>query len=184
MPGFRNPFISSPQDGLNTKDAKAETRRKHRWIFTVLWDGGAGLNSSSVYLQKAQRPHVVIETPEMHHDQEQAYFAGKHHWEPINLVFYDTTAPIDSGTAIYAWLRSCVDVENATVEIPAVYKKNSQLSSTTGQGAPSESWQIYNGWPADVNWNDTDYTNTDIQTIDVVLKYDRAQRTFPTSATV
>lgn len=178
MPGFNSsPFSSASHAGITTKSARSESRRKHRWIFTVLWEDGAGMNAVSTYLQSAQRPHAVVEEALMHHDEEQASFAGKYHWEPISLVFYDMVDPVDSSASIYEWFNQVVNVAQATVDVPANYKKTSKLNMTNGGGGSVEEWSMYNSWPIDVNWNDLDYTNTEIQTIDVSLKFDRAEKT-------
>lgn len=171
MPGFLAPN-SSPHGGQTAPSAKAETKRKHRWVFSVFWDND--LKPAAVYLQSAQRPHAVVEEAVMHHDEEQVYFAGKYHWEPISLVFYDVQKPIDSSDLIWNWFNKVIDVTNVQVEEPANYKKNCELLMTDGDGNQQENWALYNCWPIDINWNDLDYTNTEIQTIDVSLKFDRA----------
>lgn len=180
MPGFQGPYASATHSDQSVPGARAETKRKHRWIFRVFWEGQvAGIAESSVYLQTAQRPHAVIEEAVMHHDEEQAYYAGKYHWEPLSLVFYDVAGlegTPDSSQAIYDWLNAVVEVSQATVSAPSVYKKECQLDMTDGQGEALERWTIYNCWPIDVNWNDLDYTNTEIQTIDVSMKFDRAEK--------
>lgn len=177
MPGFATPYDSALHAGRNAPNARAETKRKHRWIFTVFWDGALGnLQNSSVYLQTAQRPHAVTEEAVMHHDEEQVYFAGKYHWEPLSLVFYDSQDPVNTSQAIWDWFNSVVSVPNAAVALPSEYKKQCLLDMTDGSGGSIEGWQIDNCWPIDVNWNDLDYTNTEIQTVDVSMKFDRATK--------
>ena len=179
MPGFTNPFSSAEHAGVEVKDARLESKRKHRWIFTVFWED-QGLLDTAVYLQSAQRPHAVVEEAVMHHDQEQAYFAGKYHWEPVSLVFYDVGASpgadVNSSDRIYEWFNQVVNVSQATVAPPSIYKKECELAMTDGAGGVAEKWKLRNSWPIDINWNDLDYTNTEIQTIDVSLKYDRAEK--------
>lgn len=179
MPGFNSsPFQSADLGGPNKiKSARSETNRKHRWVFTLLADEAvSGLGDVAVYLQSAQRPHAVVEEAVMHHDEEQAYFAGKYHWEPVSLVFYDVRDPVNASQTIYEWFNQIINIPNAAVSLPNDYKKTSTLAMTAGDGTPVELWQMYNSWPIDVNWNDLDYTNTEIQTIDVSLKFDRAVR--------
>lgn len=180
MPGFRNSFISAKHADVEVKDAKMESKRKHRWIFKVLWDNTNDLLTTAVYLQSAQRPHAVVEEAVMHHDQEQAYFAGKYHWEPISLVFYDMgaspNASVNSSNEIWNWFNQVINVSQATVSPPNIYKKESELAMTDGAGGAAEEWKLRNSWPIDINWNDLDYTNTEIQTIDVSLKFERAEK--------
>ena len=171
MPGFLAPS-SAQHAGKQAPSAKVETKRKHRWMFSVFWD--QDIEPSSTYLQSAQRPHAVVDEAVMHHDEEQAYFAGKYHWEPISLVFYDVQSPIDNSAKIWQWLNKVIQVPNATVSTPAEYKKECVLNMTDGSGVSVEKWQLINCWPIDINWNDLDYTNSEIQTVDVSLKFDRA----------
>jgi phage tail-like protein len=191
MPGF---IINGTggDTGSPGADAKAEFRRKHRWRVST----GPGLDAGDwTYLQKAQRPHYKLEEPVVHHNEEQAYFAGKRSWEPIALVFYDKVGAnggsasgaagggsSDLSTKLWQWIAetggndNVTDVKTATTSLPSDYKKQLILQMLDGQGEPDETWQIFNAWPKEVNWNDLDYTNTEIQLINVTLRYDRAVR--------
>ncbi len=169
MPGFKIGGTGEPANST------VESRRKHRWRFSTI----DGLSSQvPIYLASAQRPHVITEEAIMHHDQEQAAFAGKHHWEPISLVFYDISGQggPDSSREIWAWLNTVINIAQVTVALPSAYKKTAQLEMTGGTGNADETWKIYNAWPIDLNWNDVDYSNNEIQTVDVSMKYDRAIR--------
>jgi hypothetical protein len=168
MPGF-NIMGGGPAN------AKIESKRMHRWRFTTL---GALNRRASVYLQKAQRPHAVIEEAVMHHDQEQVYFAGKHSWEMITLTFYDVTdSSVDASRDIWNWINTVINIQAASANVPTAYKRDSDLEMTNGFGSAVETWKIFNCWPKDVNWNDIDYTNTEIQTVDVSMRFDKALRT-------
>lgn len=175
MPGFQ-----IGQGGANQPSNVVETRRKHRWIFETIDRGAAGTfdRRSLVLLQSASRPHVTFEEPELHHNQEKAWFAGKHSWEPITLVWYDGEQSPDVSSEIYDWVDQGVltSIGDANVNIPSQYKKNATLQMLDGAGNPSETWTILGCWPQDVNWGDLDYTNTEIQTIEVTMRYDRATR--------
>jgi hypothetical protein len=169
MPGFK---INNTGGEANSK---VESHRKHRWKFTLA--GGSGVtNKESVFLSSAQRPHVIIDEAIMHHDQEQVYFAGKHHWDPITLVFYDIYGEGNTGSAIWTWLNKGVDIKTATGGIATAYKLDSILEMNDAGGQPNEKWDIYNSWAIDVNFNDLDYSNSEIATIDCSMKFDRAVR--------
>ena len=174
MPGFQ---IGG--QGGNQPNNVVETRRKHRWIFETLAQGAfPGGRESLLLLQSASRPHATFEEPEMHHNQEKVYFAGKHSWEPITLVWYDGEQNPDVAKEVYDWLDTGVleSVGSANVNAPNAYKKDSSLQMLDGAGSPTETWQIFGCWPQDINWGDLDYTNTEIQTIEVTMRYDRAVR--------
>lgn len=178
MPGFN---IQS-QDNQKSINNKAEFRRKHRWRVTT----SEFLNSQQwLYLQKAQRPNFKYEEPVVHHDQEQVYFAGKQSWEPITFAFYDVEDAGgnagDVSAAIYDWVAGpgadSVGLHLlANMRTPSEYKNQLILEMTDAAGDPTESWTLFGAWPVSVNWMDLDYTNTEIQLIEVVIRYDRAAR--------
>lgn len=155
-----------------------ETRRKHRWVFQTLGKAAAGDFQSPVLLvlKEASRPHPTIEEPEMHHNQEKAYFAGKHSWEACKMVWYDTEQSPDTSREMWEWLNGVIDITNVTVQVPSAYKKDGTLQMLKGDGSASETWQMMGCWPQDINWNGLDYADTEIQTIEIAMRFDRAVR--------
>jgi hypothetical protein len=175
MPGFN----IGGGGGGNEPNNVTETRRKHRWLFEVI---GPIQREALLFLQKASRPHFKYEEAIMHHDQEQAYFAGKQSWEPISLSWYDAEQQPDVSSQIFQWV---VEVTTSglgsggggiTVGTPSEYKKEATLTMTDGVGEPSEEWIMKGVWPVDTNWGDLDYTNSEIQLVEVSMRYDRATR--------
>ena len=168
MPGFK---IVGGESG-NVPGNMIETRSRHRWIFQVLQPfDSQGL----LILKEAARPHFTFEEPEMHHDQEKAYFAGKQSWEATKMVWYDAEQP-DLSAKVYEWLKKVVDLLAANVSVPSAYKALANLQMTSAAGTPTETWAMYGSWPQDVNWNALDYADTEIQTIEASMRYDRAIR--------
>lgn len=181
MPGFSINNTSSQ----NSKYNKAEIRRKHRWRVAT----GAGFTDNPrdwLYLQKAQRPQFKFQEAVMHHDQEQAYFAGKQEWEPISMTFYDVEggdgSVNDISTQLYNWIggrsnsRSVGVIADAEVRIPESYKLDLVLQMTAADGSATETWTLYGAWPREVNWQDLSYEDTNLQLIDVTVRYDRAEK--------
>lgn len=174
MPGF-----NIGGGGSNEPNNVTETRRKHRWVFRTLEPLPT---DTLVFLQKAQRPNFKYEEAIMHHDQEQAYFAGKQSWEPINLAWYDAEQSPNVSEAIFNWVTTVTTGGlgqgggAVTVAAPRDYKKEAKLEMTDGRGEPNESWTMKGCWPAQTNWQDLDYTNTEIQLVEVTMRYDRATR--------
>ena len=113
----------------------------------------------------------------MHHNQEQAYFAGKQSWEPITLKWYDVEQDPDVSAGIYSWLESVTNIPSANVNPPAFYKRTATLSMVDGFEQPTETWSISNTWPQAVNWGELDYTATDLAVIEATMRFDRATRT-------
>lgn len=177
MPGFNIGGGSAP----NQKSNVAEPRRKHRWAVTQLSSGNGAqviAQGELVYLQKAARPNFKYDTPEMHHDQEEAWFAGKQHWEPITWTFYDVEDP-DLSERMRAWCQTITQNFNdigapTTVALPSDYKGRAVTTMYGGGGGVSEEWVMWGVWPEATNWGDLDYTSTDLQLIEVTVRLDRA----------
>jgi hypothetical protein len=112
----------------------------------------------------------------MHHNQEVIYYAGKQKWEPIKLGFYDVEQDPDVSRAMMQWLQGVVDLDESNVAPPNDYKKNADLQMVDGFGDPTETWKMCGCWPASINWGDLDYSNTELQMIEVTMRYDRATR--------
>ena len=165
MPGFNI-------GGGNGPSNVVETRRKHRWFFSTL---SPLQRNVLILLQKTQRPSFKLDEQAVHHDQEEAWFAGKQHWEPITMSFYDQEQTVDTSKAIWDWLNKVSDIKNATVALPNKYKDNDgKLEMRSGKGVATETWELKGPWPKEVNWNELDYEASDIMRIDVTMRYDRA----------
>jgi len=163
--------LGQPGGPLNT----VETKRKHRWIFETL-DPGPG-RSVLLLLQKASRPSWAPDEVELHHNQEEAWFLGKSKWEPVSMEYYDGEQDPDSSRAMWDWLKASIDIPTANVNAPSAYKADQAELNMVGGFASNvlETWRFRGAWPKAVNWNELDYTASDIMTITVELRYDRAE---------
>lgn len=112
----------------------------------------------------------------MHHNQEVARFAGKQDWEPITLIWYDAEQDPDIGRGVYQWIETVVNMFSIKVAHPRLYKRTASLLMLTGSGATSERWTMLGTWPASCNFQELDYTSTDIQTLEATMRFDRAIR--------
>jgi len=176
IPGFNiAPFGGgfSGQGPSNT----LEIRRKHRWVFETLGRGAGQFSQTELLvLQSAARPSFKFEEPEMHHNQEVARFAGKQDWEPITLVWYDVEQSPDMSRGLYHWLETVVNMKSIGVAHPRFYKTSASLSMIDGLGQPDETWAIMGCWPSAINWQELDYTATDLMTMEATMRFDRAIR--------
>lgn len=174
MPGFA---INSPS-GDNNANPSVEPRRRHRWTMNIEAVG----NDAWIYLRTARRPNFKFDPVEMHHNQEVAYFAGKQSWDPIEVSWYDAEDP-DVSASILDWVGTVnpsaaggFDGEQ-TVNPPGDYKGSTViLNMLDGAGTTTETWELLNCWPLEVNWGDLDYTNSEILEISLTMRFDRAVR--------
>lgn len=176
MPGFN---IGGLGGGFsaNGPSNTIEVRRKHRWIFETLGRGsGQFAQSELLLLQSASRPNFKFEEPEMHHNQEVVRFAGKQDWEPVTMTWYDAEQTPDISRGIYHWLETVVNMTSISVASPVSYKKEASLVSLDGYGQMNERWTMYGTWPSAINWQELDYTSSDLLTCETTMRYDRAVR--------
>lgn len=178
MPGFL--INGTGGDDPDGPSHVLETRRKHRWRFSAvsLQGPGSGAPGSKVMLvlQKASRPKQSYEEAIMHHNQEEVYFAGKTKWDAITLGFYDAQQDPDSSAAMWDWVNTVGEIPFADVVDPIGYKGTSDLEMLDGRGDPKETWHLYGVWPQSTNWQDLDYTSSEIAMIEVTMRFDRAVR--------
>jgi len=181
MPGFviggegANEKFGGPQGNL-------EIRRTHRWVFESMQPFNN--NDVMLVLKSASRPSVAFDEVEMDHNQEKVYLAGRHTWEPITLTWYDVEQQPNVSEEVYKWLNRRQnggggpfnELETMRISKPSDFKKDAVLKMINGSGASTESWKLYQCWPQSVNWNSLDYSSSDLQLIEVTLRFDRAVR--------
>jgi hypothetical protein len=176
MPGFNiAPFGGGYSN--NGPSNIGEIRRTHRWVFETLGRGtGQFSQQELLVLESAARPSFKFDKPEMHHNQEVSRYAGKQDWEPITLTWYDYEQNPDISRGIYHWVETVVNLKSIKVAHPKDYKKTGSLAMLDGAGQTTEIWTMLGTWPESSNWQDLNYTSTDLQTLEVVMSYDRAVR--------
>lgn len=173
MPGF-NIGIAGSTDGPSNV---IELRRQHRWRFETLGRGsGTWGQQELLLLQSAARPSLSFQPVEMHHNQEVAYFAGKQTWEPITLVWYDSEQNPDISKGLYHWIETLTNMTSVNVNHPRNYKRQAQLAMLDGSGQVTERWTMYGTWPESSNWQELNYTGTELMTCEASMRYDRAVR--------
>lgn len=178
MPGFNIGGGNDPSQ----KNSLAEPRRVHRWAITGITCGGQQVLTAGdcAYLEKAARPQFSYELATMHHNQEEAYFAGKQKWEPIELAWYDTEQPVDVSRKLAQWAqritKSFFEAGAVTrVAVPSDYKSTVNIGLLDGDGVATQTWTIHNAWPEKTNWGELDYTSSEILRISVTMRYDKAE---------
>jgi hypothetical protein len=177
MPGFNvAPFGGALPGGPANN---IETRRQNRWIFESLGRGaGAWTTTELLLLESASRPKFEFEEVEMHHNQETAYFAGKHKFQPMKMRWYDAEQDPDVSKGVYHWIETVLDIGDQLVAHPRFYKREGSLRMLDGTGQPNEVWSMMGCWPKDCDWGDLDYTSSKICMIECTMRYDRAVRQF------
>jgi len=105
---------------------------------------------------------------------------GKTSWDDVDISWYDMENPVDVCGSIYNWMQAAVyNINLASAQHPLVYKKDSTITLTDHNGAPTESWRLYNSWPYKIDMDTLDYSSNEILMLTATLKYDRAAKVTP-----
>jgi hypothetical protein len=108
---------------------------------------------------------------------ETIYFPSKPEWKPIPLSLYDIKK---TENPVINWLKNIYDAKagtwspslNSVEELKG--KKKCTLQMYDGCGEVIESWIFENAWPQNIEFGELDMSASDVMTIDLTLRYDRA----------
>lgn len=159
-------------------------RHKNRFRVTFANLGG-GTDSQPLSMQVTtfERPKLTFNKVELHRYNSVAYVAGKHSWDPVQMVIQDDQAGTAStviteqlqrqqnlvGASGAAWL--------ATAPEGAAYKFVSYVDMLDGNDQVLERWTLEGSWFENVGWGDLDYSTGDPVEITVSLCFDHARQT-------
>jgi hypothetical protein len=150
---------------------------------------------------KGSRPSISFKEIEAQHVSETVYFPGRPDWKPISLTLYDFT--IRNQNRVFEWLKLYYRVNGTNVTIiPSVFESNiaaqtgiipasgsglrrnnqpdaikipeAELILYDGCGNAIERWVFENVWPQSVEFGELDMQSSEVVTVDVTLRYDRA----------
>lgn len=192
MPGFNIPFASECHDDnafqdpsvFDGPDYQVETARKYRYALDILEPFGTQSNESGIllFLEKCTRPTPEYEEITIHNGQDEIYRPGKNKWNPIEFTFYEKLSgkPNDftnqAAERIYQWWAETVaDIRASRLLAAKDFYKNAELQMLDGVGNSVWTYFLYDCWPQKVTPSDLAYSDTDIATVSVTLRYNKAQ---------
>ena len=167
-----------------------EPKRNFRWRVTL---GGAFANSASggiVWWAKTVDTPSYNVTDVTHSFFDNEYkFPGRVQWQDVSMTLVDPISPnaaqmtnqiiLDSGYSI----KGTQDFGNNPTSITKVGANkamgNVLIEGLKGDGSPVETWTLNNPFITSVKFSTLDYTNDDMRTIDLTLKYDWANCLHP-----
>lgn len=159
-------------------------KRKYRFLFKidgVSGDGFEGTGIETLPPSKSARPSLSFKEMDAQHLNETIYFPSKPDWKPINLVLYDlkgNTNPVwnwitkaynpDSGI----WRPSVETTDNGRSS--GLKMDRCSLEMYDGCGKVIEKWIFEGAWCQNIEFGDLDMSSSEVVTIDITLRYDRA----------
>jgi hypothetical protein len=154
-------------------DPRVCFKRKYRWRFTI--NGVVGSGSPCLPASKSGRPSLSFKEMEAPHLVETIYFPSKPDWKPITLTLYDIKK---QSNPVIDWIKKTYEIdENSVTWKPSSNFKISRcnLELYDGVGEVIEFWELHNVWPNNIEFGDLDYQSSEVVTIDLTLRYDRAR---------
>jgi hypothetical protein len=161
-------------------------KRKYRWMFFI--EDVCGTSSDGSYgtnvlpPSKGSRPNISFKEIEANHVSETVYFPGRPDWKPISLTLYDFT--IQKTNRVFEWLKLYYNINDEKTTIrPSVGESvlatalkipQASLILFDGCGNAIERWIFENVWPQSVEFGELDMQSSEVVTVDVTLRYDRA----------
>ena len=150
-----------------------EPKKKNRFIFRF----PTPLGIQEWFVASGSRPSVTIEDVEIPFLNTSTYVAGRFNWETIDITFRDPIGP-SATQALMEWVRLHAESVTGRMGYAAGYKKDIELELLDPTGVVIEKWILQGTFLTNVNFNDLDYSSSDIVDINATLRFDRAISVF------
>jgi hypothetical protein len=160
-------------------DPKVCFKRKNRWLFFIKnVSAEKEQNNSGVSCLppfKGGRPGLTFKEMDAQHLNETIYFPSKPDWKPINLSLYDIKK---NKNPVIEWIKKVYEVSkdgsNWKPSASGFKMGTCFLELYDGAGNTIEKWVLENVWPNSIDFGDLDMSSSEVVTIDLTLRYDRA----------
>lgn len=150
-----------------------EPKRVNRFI--LRFPSSLGINEW--YVSSAARPSATINSTEIQFLNTSTYVAGRFVWNEISVTFRDPIGP-SASQALMEWFRLHAESVTGRMGYAAGYKKDVELEMLDPTGVVVEKWILQGTFLTDVNFQDLDYSNDDLATIQAKLRMDRCIQVF------
>ena len=145
-----------------------EPKKKNRFI--LRFPSSLGINEW--YVTSTSRPSANIGSVEIPFLNTSTYVAGRFVWNTINVTFKDPIGP-SASQALMEWFRLHAESVTGRMGYAAGYKKDIELEMLDPTGVVVEKWILQGTFITDLNFNELDYNNDALATIDCTLRMDR-----------
>lgn len=144
-----------------------EPKRQNKWVLD--WEG-----LDAWYLRTFARPNFNLNEVVVDYINTKRYFQGKFEWQTLQMVLNDPIIP-SAAQKVMEWVRK--GYENVTGR--AGYKeaytaKDFSIKMLDPTGVVVELWKFYNVFPTTVDFSALDYTNAEVATITITIRFDYA----------
>jgi hypothetical protein len=155
-------------------------KKKNRWSFVVKnYIGIENFRNPILPPIKAARPNLSFKEITIEHLVETITIPGKPEFSTLDVTLYDLQC---KKNPMFTWLKKLYDPQhgeyrylidaddsNESFKIP-----QADLELLSGCGETLELWRYEGLYPQKIDWGDLDMTSSDVVTVDVSFRYDRA----------
>lgn len=166
--------------GVGTGILQPKQNNKWRITFQNL---GAGADSQPISMQAVtfNRPTVKFAKVELHRYNSISYIAGKHSWDPVELVIEDdvtgsASAVLQKQLQTQQWLIGSEGQWLATAGEGSIYKFATRLDMMDGNDQVIETWTLEGCWLESVKYGDLDYSNAEAVKLNISISFDHARQ--------
>jgi len=143
-----------------------EPKKKHQFIMEI--------EGIPAYLIKsANKPSLENGEITLDHINVQRYVKGKSKWNTLSISLYDPIVP-SAGQAVMDWVRLHHESVTGRDGYSSMYKKEITLTSLSPLGEKVEEWILKGAFITTTNFGDLDWSQEEVVTIDLTLRYDWA----------
>lgn len=148
---------------------------KRRFRFTFEIQGFCNNQKNKVpeyFVQVASRPSLSVEETQIDHLNARTWIPGKATWETMSVTYYD--AAHDEMRSLWNWLATVYDFTdpvNMSQGERRDWDATGILNMYSGCGTLLEGWELQHMWPTSINFGELDYSNSDIATIELTLRF-------------
>lgn len=146
-----------------------EPLRKNRWLLRF----PADLGIQEWWMSSASRPSINQTETEIPFLNTSTYVVGRYTWETIQVTLRDPIGP-SASQAVMEWVRLHSESVTGRQGYAAGYKRDVELDMLDPSGNCVSKWILKNCMATNVNFGDLDYSNSDLATIQMTLRFDYA----------
>ena len=159
-----------------------QPKQKNKWRVTFQ-NLGNGADSQPISMQaiSVNRPTVKFDKVPLHRYNSVAYIAGKHSWDPVELVLEDdvtgsASAVLQQQQQMQQHLIGAEGQWLAAAGEGSVYKFATKIDMMDGNDQVIETWTLEGCWLESVKYDDLDYSASEAIKLSVTISYDHARQ--------
>ena len=124
-------------------------------------------------IKTAGRPNISIGEVALDHINVKRYVKGKAEWQPITVTLYDPIVP-SGAQAVMEWVRLHHESVTGRDGYSDFYKKDITFNVLGPVGDKVEEWTLKGAFITEANFNELDFSSSEVADIALTLQYDYA----------